>query len=120
MARYGFRKQIQSVLHKIGNLMNGFYFYDDYLPLLNKLSDAARGRLIKAVLEYSATKVRMDFSTVANDREKETFGRLYNLMADDIDRGTRRKYEVSEARRKAGLASGRARQAKKGGCDGKE
>ena len=120
MARYGFRKQIQSVLHKIGNLMNGFYFYDDYLPLLNKLSDAARGRLIKAVLEYSSAKSRLDFATVADDSDKEIFIRLYGLMVDDIDRGTRRKSEVSEARRKAGLASGRARQAKKGGHDGKE
>ena len=100
--------------------MNGFYFYDDYLQLLNKLSDAARGRLIKAVLEYSSTKVRMDFSTVANDREKETFVRLYGFMVDDIDRGTRRKSEVSEARRRAGKASGRARRAKKGGCNGQE
>ena len=100
--------------------MNGFYFYDDYLPLLNKLSDAARGRLIKAVLEYSSAKSRLDFATVADDSDKEIFIRLYNLMADDIDRGTRRKSEVSEARRKAGLASGRARQANKGGHDGKE
>ena len=36
--------------------MNGFYFYDDYLPLLNKLTDAAQGRLIKAVAEYSNQK----------------------------------------------------------------
>lgn len=100
--------------------MNGFYFYDDYLPLLNKLSDAARGRLIKAVLEYSSAKSRLDFATVADDSDKEIFIRLYGLMVDDIDRGTRRKSEVSEARRKAGLASGRARQAKKGGCNGQE
>lgn len=100
--------------------MNGFYFYDDYLPLLNKLSDAARGRLIKAVLEYSSAKSRLDFATVADDSDKEIFIRLYGLMVDDIDRGTRRKSELSEARRKAGLASGRARQAKKGGHDGKE
>lgn len=96
--------------------MNGFYFYDDYLPLLNKLTDAARGRLIKAVAEYSKTKSQLDFATVADDNEKEIFVRLYGLMTDDIDRGTRRKSEVSEARRK----SANARWAKKGGCNEQE
>lgn len=100
--------------------MNGFYFYDDYLPLLNKLTDAARGRLIKAVAEYSKTKSMLDIATVADDNDKEIFVRLYGLMVDDIDRGTRRKSEVSEARRRAGKASGRARRAKKGGCNGQE
>lgn len=94
--------------------MKGFVFYYDYLPLLDRLSDNAKGKLFRAVSEYSATGARCDLSGIQDD-EKDNFRTLFDLIADQIEHDAKKRAEVSEGRRRAGLASVAARKARKGG-----
>lgn len=96
--------------------MKGFIIYSDYMPFFERLSDTSIGVLIRSVSEYPNSGKLTNCPIAGTEYERLAFMELYSLIIDDIDRGTRRKSEVSQARSRAGKASGCARRAKKGGA----
>lgn len=94
--------------------MKSFRLQTEYLPILETLSDEAKGKLFHAIMVYASTGIRPVIVNI-KDRDKVAFSTIYELISNRIEREASRNAEVSEARSIAGKASGRSRAAKKGG-----
>ncbi len=94
-------------------MMKSFTWHTDYLPLLEKLSDESKGKLIHALTVFAKTGTQP--AAAVEEKDELAFSMLYELISSRIEREASRKAETSEARRNAGKASGRSRAAKKGG-----
>lgn len=92
--------------------MKEFTLQTDYLPILERLSDEAKGRLLHAAMVYADTGTKPLIVNI-KERDKDVFNTLFGLICSRIEREAYKRADVSEARRMAGKASGKSRANKK-------